>query len=124
MQAYSFGRGKVAPVHLLDKRITLQSPTITRDEAGGEILSWADVGTVWAYINPLSGHELANAQASFAEVTHMIIIRWQSAFSDPQAMAKMRIVYAGRRFAIGSAVDIDMAHQFLAISAQEGLSDG
>ena len=124
MQASAFGRGKAAPVHLLDKKITLQSPTITRDEAGGEVVAWADVATVWAYVNPLAGHELANAQAAFAEVTHLIIVRWQSAFSDPQATAKMRIVYAGRRFAIGSAVDIDMAHQFLAISAQEGLSDG
>lgn len=124
MQASAFGAGKRAPVRLLNKRVTLQSQTIARDEAGGEVVTWADVADVWAYINPLSGHELANAQASFAEVTHMIIIRWQSAFSDPQAMAKMRIVYAGRRFAIGSAVDIDMAHQFLAISAQEGLSDG
>lgn len=124
MQASAFGAGKRAPVRLLNKRVTLQSQTIARDEAGGEVVTWADVADVWAYINPLSGHELANAQASFAEVTHMIIIRWQSAFSDPQAMAKMRIVYAGRRFAIGSAVDIDMAHQFLAISAQEGLVDG
>lgn len=124
MQASAFGAGKRAPVRLLNKRVTLQSQTIARDEAGGEVVTWADVADVWAYINPLSGHELANAQASFAEVTHMIIIRWQSAFSDPQAMAKMRIVYAGRRFAIGSAVDVDMAHQFLAISAQEGLSDG
>jgi len=121
MQTTAFGAGRDAPTHLMTRRVTLQSPTITRDAAGGEILTWADVATVWAYVNPLAGHELANAQATFAEVTHLIIIRWQSAFSDPQVVAKMRIVYSGRHFAIGAAIDIDMSHRFIAISAQDGI---
>ena len=124
MQATAFGAKKAAPTLLLNRRVTLQSPTIARDAAGGEVVTWADVATVWAYINPLSGHELVNAQSAFAEVTHLIIIRWQSAFSDPQAVAKMRAVYAGRYFAIGAATDIDTAHQFIAMSAQEGLVNG
>lgn len=121
MQTTAFGAGRDAPTQLMTRRVTLQSPTITRDDAGGEILTWADVATVWAYVNPLVGHELANAQSIFAEVTHLIIIRWQSAFSDPQVVAKMRIVYSGRHFAIGAAIDIDMAHRFIALSAQEGM---
>lgn len=121
MQATAFGAGKNPPIGAMNRRVTLQSPTITRDEAGGEVLTWADVMTVWAYVNPLAGHELINAQAAFADVSHLIIIRWQAAFADPQAVAKMRVVYAGRHFAIGSAIDIDMDHRFVAISAKDGL---
>jgi len=124
MHPSAFSPGRTVPIGVLDKRITIQQASITRDAIGGPVVTWMDVATVWAHVHPLAGRERINAQSVYAEVTHLIIVRWQSEFSDPQAMAKMRIVYAGRRFAIGSAVDIDMAHQFLAISAQEGLSDG
>ena len=71
-------------------------------------MAWADNTTVWAYINPLSGHELANLRPhspSHAPDHRALAI----GVLRPAGNGKMRIVYAGRRFAIGSAVDIDMA---------------
>jgi len=124
MQTSAFSLWKEPPTGALNRRVTLQSPTITQDTMGGEVATWADVATVWAYINPLAGHELVNAQAVYAEVTHLMVIRWQSIFADPQAVARMRVVYAGRHFNIGSAIDIDMAHRWIALSVQEGLVDG
>lgn len=124
MQSSAFGIWKEPPSGALNRRITLQSATITQDSVGGEVATWSDVASVWAYINPLSGHELINAQSVYAEVTHLIVIRWQSIFADPQAVAKMRVSYSGRLFNIGAAIDVDMAHRWIALSAQEGLVDG
>lgn len=124
MQASAFSRGKEAPVGAMNRRITIQQATVTQDAVGGEVTAWADFVTVWAYVNPLSGHELVNAQSVYAEVSHLMVVRWQAVLSDPQAVARMRIVYAGRHFNIGSADDIDMEHRFLALFVQEGLVDG
>ncbi len=111
-------------------RIRFQRKSVIKNAVGEEIVTWVDVITntsdnsVWAYIKPLSGRELVNAQSIYAEVTHQIVIRWQAIFADPQSVAMMRVVYAGRNYNIGSAIDVDMAHKWVEISVQEGLVDG
>lgn len=122
MQASAFAAGKKPPVWLLDKRITIQAPTVTQDDTGAPVTTWEEVDSVWAYINPLSGHELVKAQALCAEVTHLIILRWQSSLADPQEVAKMRLVYGARTFGIASATNIDERRRWIALSAVEGLA--
>lgn len=60
----------------LRHRITLQSKgTPTRDAMGGEVVTWADVATVWAEVRALSGRALIAAQQAQSEVIATITIR-------------------------------------------------
>ena len=59
----------------LDRRITLQRPSTTRGELGGQITTWAAVATVWANIRDLTGRETFAAQAAGSHVSQVISIR-------------------------------------------------
>lgn len=124
MNPSAFVPGRTSPIGSLDKRVTLQQASVTRDAIGAPIVAWVDVATVWAHVHPLAGRELINAQSVYAEVTHNIIIRWQSAFADPVAVSEMRVVYAGRHFNIGAAINLEEGMRYLALSVAEGLVDG
>ncbi len=124
MHPSAFSPGRTVPIGVLDKRITIQQASITRDAIGGPVVTWMDVATVWAHVHPLAGRELINAQSVYAEVTHYMIIRWQSVFDNPVTVAAMRVSYAGRHFNIGAAINIEEGRRFIVLSVAEGLVDG
>lgn len=124
MHPSAFQPGRTAPIGALDKRITIQQAVTTQDAVGGQVMTWSDVATVWAHVHPLAGRELINAQSVYAEVTHNMVIRWQSQFNDPQTVAKMRVSYSGRRYNIGAAIHLEEGRRFIVLSCAEGLSDG
>lgn len=45
------------PAGLLDRRVTLQSKSVTRNSIGEEVVTWADFATVWGYLKPVRGAE-------------------------------------------------------------------
>ena len=60
----------------LRDRVTLQSKgTPGRDAMGGEVITWVDVATIWADVQPLTGRALIAAQQAASEVTTRILIR-------------------------------------------------
>lgn len=63
----------------LNKRLTIEAPTAARDEFGQDNPVWSPVATVWAGIKPLSGRQLALAQANTitATSTHQVTIRYR-----------------------------------------------
>lgn len=124
MNPSAFVPGRISPIGVLDKRVTVQQASVTRDVIGAPVVVWVDVATVWAHVHPLAGRELINAQSVYAEVTHNIIIRWQAAFSDPVAVSEMRVVYNGRHFNVGAAINLEEGNRYLVLSVSEGLVDG
>lgn len=66
----------------LDRRITLQSATITKDAVGGPVETWADVATVWASVRPLSSRQIALAQQVNAATNLSVLIRWRAGLSS------------------------------------------
>lgn len=72
----------------LDRVVTIQQYTPSRDAAGGEIKSWADVATVRAEKRDLSGRELVQAnREDLSETFTTWIIRYRS-----DVTPKMRLV--------------------------------
>jgi SPP1 family predicted phage head-tail adaptor len=112
----------------LNHLITLQSRSTSQDASGGQLLTWSDVTTVWANVNPLSGRELLAAQAVQSSVSHRITIRYQTQFADPKVMAKMRatMVKDGvtRIFNIHAARDENEARHKIIMDAEEGINNG
>ena len=70
----------------LQRRVTLQESQATRDAYGGEVISWVDVATVWAAVEPLRGREFLEQARDGAEVTTRIVLRYQGATAIVPAM--------------------------------------
>ena len=59
----------------LDRRITIQVKTTTRDDAGGEVTTWADALRVCAAKADQGGREFRAAGTLLAETTTVFTIR-------------------------------------------------
>jgi SPP1 family predicted phage head-tail adaptor len=103
----------------LRHKILLQRKAMTTDDYGGPVETWTDFSTPWASVEPLSGRELANAQAVNAETTTKITMRYLAGVT-----AADRIIFEGRFYNIQSVIDEEMRHRQLVILASEGLNEG
>lgn len=107
---------KMPRIGQLDKRVTLQQESQTPDGGGGYSLSWSDVATFWARVEPLSGQEELQAMSLEATITHRI---WFRKRDDVQA--NMRITLGSRVFTVWSPpVNVDEADRFQYVNAEEG----
>ena len=109
---------------MLTRRIKVQRPSTMKDGLGAPCRTWIDVATVWADIQPLSGKEAVIANRISAEISHQIIVRYQSVFDNPQQVAQMRILYKSRIFNIHSSLNEDEKRAQIILLVSEGLDDG
>ncbi|MEK4798058.1 phage head closure protein [Thermoactinomyces sp. FSL K6-2592] len=100
----------------LKHRVTLQEEVKTPDGGGGSVVTWQDVATVWASVEPLKGRELYAAQQVRATLTHKIIIRYRP---DISVNVKMRAVYNNRIFNITSVINEQESNKTLQLLAEE-----
>lgn len=85
----------------LNKRVTLRMPTDSRDATYGSVTqSWADVATVWAAIEPMTGREYNAAQMRADDTSVKVTMRKRDDFG-----VKGRVVYGSRVFEPVSVVD-------------------
>ena len=100
----------------LRHQIEIQSAVETQDAMGGTIRNWTTDQTIWAKISPVLGRETTVGNTQHAEVTHDILIRWNTGI-DP----KKRIKHESRIFKIQNVLDIDERREKLMIKAIEVL---
>lgn len=74
----------------LDRRITIQTLTVTRDSYGGKVEAWADLATVWAAAVPWRGSEAVAADQVVALAEFRFQLRYRDDFD-----AKARIQFDG-----------------------------
>lgn len=72
----------------LRQRVTIQDKVVLRDSFGEEIITWTDVATVWAGVEPLRGREFLEAQVQGADVTTRVIIRHRAGIRP-----EMRVIW-------------------------------
>ena len=108
----------------LTRRLRIQSRSSAQDSFGGPQLSWGDVATVWADIQPLSGRELESAQRLASEITHQIIVRYQPILADTRVVAGYRALYKARIFNIHACMNENERNAVVVLLASEGLDDG
>jgi len=73
----------------LDRRVTLQSATISKDAAGAPVSTWADLATVWANVRDLSGRDMIAAQQAGNAVSRVVTIRWRDGIT-----AALRLLFS------------------------------
>lgn len=86
----------------LRQQIVIETPTATRDTAGGQILSWATFATVRAAKKHNYSREFYAAQKINSEITDLYTIRYRTGIN-----AKMRGICDGKTYDILGANDPD-----------------
>lgn len=102
----------------LRHRLTIESPTETRDALGQAVASWTTFAQVWGDFMPLSGRERFLSQQTHAEVTARAVIRYLAGLTE-----KMRIVFDGDAWEILHIKD-DRRSRQLVIDLRAGVLDG
>ena len=108
----------------LRRRVTIQQRSTTQDGFGQQAVTWADLLTVSAHIESLSGNQLNKAQSIYSEVTHKVTVRWQTVLSDIKVVGSYRILYGTRIFDIGADLNVDERNRVIELLCKEGLNDG
>jgi SPP1 family predicted phage head-tail adaptor len=77
----------------LDRRITIQRKTTTRDANGGEVVTWSDWKTVWASKADQGSREFRSAGALYAETTTIFGIRYLAGVTGQDRIVYRETVY-------------------------------
>jgi SPP1 family predicted phage head-tail adaptor len=106
----------------LNKRLTFWKETRARDSFQEEIVTWAQLATVWGAVTPNAGRKMYEAMQANSEITGQINIRYRS-----DIRPDMRITVNStatpeapvRYFEIVSIKDIEERHAELVIYYKE-----
>lgn len=101
----------------LDRRITIQARATGQDEYGEPLTGWADVATVWARIDDLTGKQYLAAQAAQNAVQTRITIRYR-----PGMLPTMRVLHGADVFDIEAVLGQDRVE--LALMCKKGVNNG
>ncbi|OPX87736.1 MAG: Phage head-tail joining protein [Pelotomaculum sp. PtaB.Bin104] len=98
----------------LRHRITIQEPVETLDSLKTPVLSWQDVATVWAAVEPLRGREYLEVKNTNTELSARIRIRYRRGINP-----SMRVKYGSRIFNIESVIDFEERHREIHLMCSE-----
>ena len=102
----------------LNRRVTIQELSITKDQFNADIESWVDAATVWAHIEPLRGREYWQAKQVVGEVTGRITIRYLTGIDE-----KMQVVYGDKTYNILAVINPEERNRILQLLVKEVLND-
>lgn len=100
----------------LRHRVTIQSKTVTQNSYGEEVITWTDVDTVWASIEPLRGREFEELRRAGADLTTRIVMRYQAGI-----VPEMRATEGGHTYDILSVVNVEERDRELHLMCREVL---
>jgi SPP1 family predicted phage head-tail adaptor len=107
------------------QRVTIQNPMTpeTSDTFAQPTGTYTTIGTFWAFVKPLQGHELVAAKQVKAQATISIRIRWQG--SSIPITPLSRIIFNGRTFGLFDVKNIEernRSYEMVAYEIQQGTS--
>lgn len=110
----------------LDKRVTIQRRSATKDSYGQELNSWTTIAQVWAQVKPLGGKERMRNAAMVVEsiLTHTVTVRYSDTLMPPLEADAWRILYGSRIFNISTSRDVEEDRRFIEFDCTEGSVNG
>ena len=104
----------------LSQRITFQQKVVTRNSIGEEVVTWADVVTVWAKVMPLRGNAFYAANQQQHSIDARFLIRERSGIET-----NMRLIWKTKPYDITNVIPgTDQYAGTLEIAAINGVRDG
>jgi SPP1 family predicted phage head-tail adaptor len=85
----------------LDRRVTLQTCTISQEADGGVLRTYQDLATVWASVAPEKGQETFSDDQPLARQSVVFTIRYRAG-----VLPKGRVQYQGRFYNIRDVSEI------------------
>lgn len=99
----------------LKHRVTLVREVISSDTLGGGVVSFEDVATVWASVQPISAQDTTLERGIEAVVTYRIQLRYRNDITPD-----LRIVWQGQTLTITAIMDVAARGAVLEILARTG----
>lgn len=97
--------------------IVIQQPVETEDDHHEQIVTWTNVASVYASIEPMTGREFFQSQELQADITHRIRIRYSA---DVVAVDRTyRATFDSRTFEFVSVATIQEKRAEIEIMARE-----
>ena len=96
------------------ERVTLQSPLRAANGAGGAVVSWTDVATVWAKVEEGAGGERLVGERLSAQAKLTLTIRYRAGLTP-----EMRALWNGRVLNIRAVRDKGGRKRFLTLECEE-----
>jgi SPP1 family predicted phage head-tail adaptor len=110
-------------IGLLRHRLIWQTTDQSQlDSMNQPIDSWANVGTYWAHVQPLSGMELMNARQLKGTTSHKILLRNPGAVNNGNGIKpsdRFSFEATGRLFGIDSVFRVDERNAYLLLHCSE-----
>jgi SPP1 family predicted phage head-tail adaptor len=104
----------------LRHRVRLQRSTQAPDAVNDPVLTWSDLATVWAQVEPLAGREFFAAQQVQTAVSHRITLRYRAGITPKDRVAWLDpATRAWRYFDINAVLDRDEKHRQLDLMVTE-----
>jgi SPP1 family predicted phage head-tail adaptor len=104
----------------LRHRVVIQSQSRSRSASGDVLVSWRDVATVWAAVEPLSVREFISAQSQQSQIVARITVRYREGLT-----ADMRILHRGQVYnPQGWLADPESGFEYLTAPCTAGVNDG
>jgi SPP1 family predicted phage head-tail adaptor len=98
----------------LTHRLRIQTRANVDDGAGGSVVTFADVGTIWARVMTQNGREFTEQKKITPELTHLVRARYRAG-----VLPDMRLVWGNRVFDILGAYDPDGSQIELVMQVKE-----
>ena len=105
--------GPTNDIGALNRRLVLEAPAETADDAGGVVRVYADTAMLWAQVTPVSAHADVAADSLGAAVRHRIVIRARDGVTTRHRLRDGARIY--RIVAVRASAD----RRFLEIDAEE-----
>jgi SPP1 family predicted phage head-tail adaptor len=102
------------PIGALRERVTLQSPLLAPDGAGGADVTWENEAMLWAKVEALAGDERLNGERLAPRARFRLTIRHRQGLTT-----QMRALWKARPLDIRAIRDPDGRKQFLILDCEE-----
>lgn len=103
----------------LRHRVTIEEKLPSQNGFGEEIVTWGEVATVWASVEPLRGREYRAADSEQAEMTTRIRARWRDG-----VIPTMRASWNGHVFDIEQVIRPLERKREMILMCRENVADG
>lgn len=103
----------------LNRKLKLEAPYRTRDDAGGYTTNWSVLGELWASIRAGTGNEAELAGLSISTVPFKITVRAAPIGAPSRPVAGQRLRDGERVFRVLAVTETDAKARFLTCFARE-----
>ena len=104
----------------LNQRVTIQNKSVTRNSIGEEVVTWADLVTIWAKVMPLRGNAFHAANKDQHTVDARFFIRYRTGVTEA-----MRLVWKANYYDITNIILGTGEYEgVIEIMAVNGVKDG